>query len=184
YEQSHPVSFEMIMQRAHPEDRALVEQSRERALRDGKDLDSEHRLLMPDGSIKFVRVFAHAARTHAGQLEYVGAVVDVTATKEAEAKLQKAQAELARVTRITTLGEMTASISHEVNQPLAAVVNAAGACLRWLGASTPNLGEARQAAEWVIKEANRAAEVIRRVRALAKNAGPQKETLDVNGIID
>jgi PAS domain S-box-containing protein len=184
YDPSHSFSFEMIQQRAHPEDRALVEQSRERALRDGKDLDYEHRLLMPDGAIKFVHVVAHAARTHAGQLEYVGAVVDVTATKEAEAKLQKAQAELARVTRITTLGEMTASISHEVNQPLAAVVNAAGACLRWLGGSTPNLDEARQAAEWVIKEGNRAAEVIRRVRALAKNAGPQKEMIDINGIID
>ena len=79
---------------------------------------------------------------------------------------------------------MTASISHEVNQPLAAVVNAAGACLRWLGGSTPNLDEARQAAEWVIREGNRAAEVIRRVRALAKNAGPQKEMIDINGIID
>jgi C4-dicarboxylate-specific signal transduction histidine kinase len=85
---------------------------------------------------------------------------------------------------VTTLGEMTASISHEVNQPLAAVVNAAGACLRWLDGSTPNLDEARRAAEWVIKEGNRAAEVIRRVRALAKNAEPQKEPLDINGIID
>jgi C4-dicarboxylate-specific signal transduction histidine kinase len=117
-------------------------------------------------------------------LEYVGAVVDVTATKEAQAKLHKAQTELAHVTRVTMLGEMTASISHEVNQPLAAVVNAAGACLRWLNGNTPNLDEARQAAQWIIKEGNRAAEVIGRVRSLAKNAAPQKETLDINGIID
>jgi C4-dicarboxylate-specific signal transduction histidine kinase len=92
--------------------------------------------------------------------------------------------ELAHVTRVTMLGEMTASISHEVNQPLAAVVNAAGACLRWLDGATPNLDEARRAAEWIIKEGNRAAEVIRRVRNLAKNTASQKEMLDINGIID
>jgi PAS domain S-box-containing protein len=184
YDQSQSLTFEMILQRVHPEDRALVVQSRERAFRDGTDLDYEHRFLMPDGSIKFARVVAHASRNHAGELEYVGAVVDVTATKQAQAKLQKAQTELAHVTRVTMLGEMTASISHEVNQPLAAVVNAASACLRWLGGSTPNLDEARRAAEWIIKEGNRAAEVIRRVRTLAKNAESQKELLDINGIID
>jgi PAS domain S-box-containing protein len=184
YDHSHSLTFEMILQRAHPEDRALVAQSRERALREGVDLDYEHRFLMPDGSVKFVHVVAHAGRNHAGQLEYVGAVADVTAAKQAQAKLHKAQTELAHVTRVTMLGEMTASISHEVNQPLAAVVNAAGACLRWLNGSTPNLDEARQAAEWIIKEGNRAAEVIRRVRSLAKNAEPQKEALDINGIID
>jgi C4-dicarboxylate-specific signal transduction histidine kinase len=178
------VTFEMVLQRAHPEDRALVERAVERASRDGKDLDYEHRLLMPDGSVKFVHVVAHAGRNHAGLLEYVGTVVDETATKEAEGKLQKAQAELARVSRVTTLGEMTASISHEVNQPLAAVVNAAGACLRWLNGAAPNLDEARRAVEWILKEGNRAAEVIRRIRALAKNAEPQKEPLDINGIID
>jgi PAS domain S-box-containing protein len=184
YDPSHSLTFEMILQRVHPEDRPRVAEERERALRDGKDLDYEHRFLMPDGSIKFVRVVAHANRNQAGHLEYVGAVVDVTATKEAQAKLHKAQTELAHVTRVTMLGEMTASISHEVNQPLAAVVNAAGACLRWLNGNTPNLDEARQAAQWIIKEGNRAAEVIGRVRSLAKNAAPQKETLDINGIID
>jgi len=184
FDQPHSVTFEMILQRAHPEDIARVKQAIERASREGKDLDYEHRLVMPDRSIKFVHVVARADRNHAGQLEYVGAVVDVTATKQAEAKLHKAQAELAHVTRVTTLGEMTASISHEVNQPLAAVVNAAGACLRWLDGSTPNLDEVRQTAQWIIKEGNRAAEVIRRVRALAKNAEPHKELLDVNIVID
>jgi PAS domain S-box-containing protein len=184
FDEPHLVTFEMVLQRAHPEDRALVERAVERVSRDGKDLDYEHRLLMPDGSVRFVHVVAHAGRNHAGQLEYVGTVVDETATKEAEGKLQKAQAELARVSRVTTLGEMTASISHEVNQPLAAVVNAAGACLRWLNGATPNLDEARRAVEWILKEGNRAAEVIRRIRALAKNAEPRKEPLDINSIID
>jgi PAS domain S-box-containing protein len=184
YDPSHSLTFEMILERVHPEDRALVAQARERALREAQDLDYEHRFLMPDGSVKFVHVVAHVGRNHADQLEYVGAVVDVTATKQAEERLQKAQTELAHVTRVTMLGEMTASISHEVNQPLAAVVNAASACLRWLDGATPNLDEARRAAEWIIKEGNRAAEVIRRVRNLAKNAESQKEPLDINGIID
>ncbi|WGD50205.1 PAS domain-containing protein [Bradyrhizobium sp. CB1650] len=184
FDEPHSVTFEMVLQRAHPEDRALVEGAFERATRDGKDLDYEHRLLMPDGSVKSVHVVAHAGKNHAGQLEYIGAVVDETATKEAEGKLQKAQTELARVSRVTTLGEMTASISHEVNQPLAAVVNAAGACSRWLNGSAPNLDEARRAVEWILKEGNRAAEVIRRIRGLAKNAKLQKEPLDINSIID
>lgn len=184
FDDPHSVTFDMVLQRAHPEDRALVKDAIERAFSNGEDLDYEHRLLMPNGSIKHVHVVAHAGKNHAGQLEYVGAVVDETATKEAEAKLQKAQAELARVSRVTTLGEMTASISHEVNQPLAAVVNAAGACLRWLDGSPPNLDEARKAVAWITKEGNRAAEVIRRIRALAKNAEPQKELLDLNGIVD
>ncbi|MGY4310810.1 PAS domain-containing protein [Bradyrhizobium sp. JR3.5] len=184
YDPSHSLTFEMILERVHPEDRALVEQARERALLKGQDLDYEHRFLMPDGSVKFAHVVAHVGRNQAGQLEYVGAVVDVTATKQAEERLQRAQTELAHVTRVTMLGEMTASISHEVNQPLAAVVNAASACLRWLDGATPNLDEARRAAEWIIKEGNRAAEVIRRIRNLAKNAESQKELLDINGIID
>lgn len=184
FEEPHSVTFEMVLQRAHPEDRAFVEGAFERASRDGKDLDYEHRLLMPDGSVKFVHVVAHARRNHAGQWEYVGAVIDDTATKDAERKLQKAQTELARVSRVTMLGEMTASISHEVNQPLAAVVNAAGACLRWLDGATPNLDEARRAVEWILKEGNRAADVIRRIRGLTKNAELQKEPLDINSIID
>jgi len=120
-------------------------------------------------------------------LGYRGTGTNITATiraDHAERALRKAQAELAHVTRVTMLGEMTASISHEVNQPLAAVVNAASACLRWLDGSTPNLDEARLAARWTIEEGNRAAEVIRRVRALAKNAEPQKEPLDINSVLN
>jgi PAS domain S-box-containing protein len=183
-EQAPSGTLDMALQSVHPEDRVMVEETIMRACSAEKDLDYEYKLLLQDGSEKYVHVVAHAGRNRAGQLEYIGAVVDVTATKQADEKLQNAQAELARVTRVTTLGEMTASISHEVNQPLAAVVNAASACLRWLDGTTPNLHEARRAAEWIIKEGNRAAEVIRRVRSLAKNAAPQKDPLDINNIID
>jgi len=117
-------------------------------------------------------------------------VIDMTDRKRAEEKLRAseqrfldAQMELAHVTRVTTLGELTASISHEVNQPLAAVVNAAGACLRWLDGGTPNLDEARRALDWIIKEGNRASEVIRRVRALVNKTDIEKVPLDVNDIV-
>ncbi len=119
-------------------------------------------------------------------LGYRGTGADITASiraDQAEQALRKAQAELAHVTRVTMLGEMTASISHEVNQPLAAVVNAGAACRRWLDGDRPNLDEARQALDWVIKEGNRASEVIRRVRALVNNADPKMEALDINNVI-
>jgi C4-dicarboxylate-specific signal transduction histidine kinase len=92
--------------------------------------------------------------------------------------------ELARVTRITTLGELTASIAHELNQPLGAVVNAAAACRRWLDGATPNLDEARSAVEWITKETNRAGDVIRRVRALVNKSDIEKAPLEINDVVE
>jgi C4-dicarboxylate-specific signal transduction histidine kinase len=103
--------------------------------------------------------------------------------KRAEEALHKAQAELAHVTRVATLGEMTASIAHEINQPLAAVVNNASACLRWLAGQPPNLEEARQSAALVIADGHRAGEIISRIRALVKKAPPRKDWLDINETI-
>jgi two-component system, LuxR family, sensor kinase FixL len=106
---------------------------------------------------------------------------DITARKQAEEALGKAQAELAHVTRMTTLGEMTASIAHEINQPLAAVVNNASACLRWLAAH--NLEEARQSAALIISDGHRAGEIISRIRALVKKAPPRKDWVYINETI-
>jgi len=103
--------------------------------------------------------------------------------KRAEDALQQAQVELAHVTRVMTLGEMTASIAHEINQPLAAVANNAGACLRWLSGQAPNLEEARQSAELIIGDAHRAGEIIRRIRALAKKSPPRNDRLNINETI-
>jgi PAS domain S-box-containing protein len=183
YDEPGSATFE-VLDRAHPEDRARVQETIERAARGGEDLDYEYRLLMPDGSVKYVHVVAHAVRDQADQLEFIGAVVDVTATKQAEEKLHKAQVELAHVMRVTTLGELTASIAHEVNQPLAAIIANAGACLRWLDRETPNLPAARRSVEWIINGGNRASEVIRRVRTLAKNSGFEKVSLDVNEVVE
>ena len=108
---------------------------------------------------------------------------DVLERTRAEEALRETQAELAHVTRVMTLGEMTASIAHEVNQPLAAVVINGDACLRWLAGQAPNLEEAQRAVERIIKDGNRASEVIGRIRALVKKAPPRQDWLDLNDII-
>jgi len=108
---------------------------------------------------------------------------DITAEKRAEAELQQIRDELARVARVTTLGELTAAIAHEVNQPLTGVINSGNACLRWLSPETPNQEAARKSVERVIREGNRAAEVIKRVRALVEKAPTQRERLSVNDAI-
>jgi PAS domain S-box-containing protein len=183
YDDPRSVTMDMIFQRAHPDDRAFVANIIDRTSSDGKDLDYEHRLLMPDGSIKYVHVVAHGMKNQAGELEFTGAVMDITATKQAEENLHNAQAELAHITRLTALGELTASIAHEVNQPLAAVIANAEACLGWLDRQTPDLPAARRSVEWVIDDGIRASEVVRRVRALANKADTEKVPLDVNDVV-
>src|SRR5260370_312494 len=124
---------------------------------------------MPDGSVKHVHVVAHAVSNHGDQLEFIGALMDVTAAKQAEEELHKTQTELARVTRVTTLGELGASLAPEVDQPLAAVVTNAEACVRWLDRETPDLDEARSAVKQIVNDGHRASEVIRRLRALVNH---------------
>lgn len=119
-------------------------------------------------------------------LGYRGVSSDVTAAtraEQAEEALRKAQAELAHVTRITTLGELTASIAHEINQPLAAVISNADACISWLGRDPANLDAARRSVEWIVEDANRASEVIRRIRALAKKTEIEMVALDINQVV-
>lgn len=108
---------------------------------------------------------------------------DITERKRAEEALQRVQAELAHATRVMTLGELTASIAHEVNQPLAAIVTNGNACLRWLGGAQPNFVEARQAVERIIKDSYRASEVISRVRALVRKTPPRNDPVDLNDVI-
>ncbi|MFK4382732.1 PAS domain S-box protein [Bradyrhizobium sp. USDA 223] len=301
-----------MLQRIHPEDRLAVQQTTGQAAREGKDYDHEYRLVMPDGSIKYVRAVARATRDASGYVEFVGSVSDITAAKEAERRLRdseqrfrdyaetasdwfwetgpdhrvtqvsehsdtntvpagligltrwdiapdaalepekwrqhraaldahvpfrdlvyrskdrngqpiyvrtsgkpffdadgaflgyrgvctdvtaairanqaedalrKAQAELAHVTRVTTLGELTASIAHEINQPLAAVIANADACLAWLQRNPPDLKAARRSVEWIIEDGRRAGDVIRHVRALAKRSDIEMVPLDANAVV-
>jgi len=137
-----------------------------------------------------VPVLIGGATFEEGGNQGVAYVLDLTERKRVEAeareneqRYREAQLELAHVTRVTTLGELTASIAHEVNQPLAAVVANAQACLRWLDCDTPDLDGARRSVEWIIDDGNRASEVIRRVRALAKKTDLEKVALDVNDVV-
>ena len=139
------------------------------------------------GSPVYVRTSGKPLHDAKGNfLGYRGTGTNITAAiraDHAEKALREAQAELAHVTRVTTLGELTASIAHEVNQPLAAIIANAEACLRWLDRETPDLPAARRSVEWVINGGNRASEVIRRVRALAKKSDTEKVPLDVNDVV-
>ena len=309
------VTIEMGLQRVHPDDLARVQQTIVRASQDRKDFADECRLLMPDGSIKHVHVVARATNNEPGNIEFVGAVMDVTAAKQAdqalreseqrfrdyaetasdwywetgpdhkftrvteyerlvaagrdpasrmgfarwgyatdvesepekwvlhrsmleaqqpfrdfvyqcarrdgsrmyvktsgkpyydakgaflgyrgtgadvtatvradqaEAALREVQAELAHVARVSTLGELTASIAHEVNQPIAATVANAGAGLRWLGAEPPNIDEVRQALGRIMRDGSRAGAVVGRIRALIKKAPPRDERVEMNAAI-
>ena len=176
-------TVEAIIQRTHPEDRERVQEFIERASRGGGDWDVEHRLLMPDGAVKSLHVVVHAVRDQAGVLSFVGAVMDVTAAKRAAEAVQAAQAELAHVARMTTLGELTAWIAHEVNQPLAGIVTNGTACLQWLGQKTPALDEARSSVEDMISDAQRAGDVILEIRALSRKTAPKRAPLDINDLI-
>jgi PAS domain S-box-containing protein len=183
YDRATKPTVQLVLQRVHPDDIALVQQLIERASHDGEDWDLEHRLLMPDGSVKHLHVVAQATRNESGNLEFMGAVMDVTAAKRAEEELHQARADLAHVARVTTLGELTASIAHEVNQPIAAVITNADAGLRWLAARPADLEEARLALGRIINGGKRASEVVNRIRALIKKAPPRKDRLDINEII-
>ncbi len=308
YEQMTKPTRELILQRVHPEDAALVKQTIERAAEDEKGFDFEHRLLMPDGSVKYLHAVAHVEKDKSGEIEFVGAVTDITAAKQAEAALQtseqqwrdvfennptmyfmvdaggtvmavnpfgaeqlgytvneivgqpvlgffyevdreavqrtiaiclerlgqpmnwefrkvrkngsvlwvrekakavlrgnervvlvacediteqkraeealhQTQAALAHTTRMTTIGELTASIAHEVNQPLSAVVNNANACLSFLPNGAPLLEEVRNALSEIIDDANRASAVIAGVRQLARKAPCERAPLDLRDVI-
>ena len=175
-----PVTLERILARVHPEDVTLLREMIERARSDGSDFEYEHRLLMPDHSIKYLHLVAHAVRDQDERLEYIGAVQDVTDRRLSEEALGKARSELAHVARITSLGVLTASIAHEVNQPLSGIITNAGTCLRMLAADPPNVDGARETARRTIRDGNRASDVIKRLRALFDKRGVTAEPVDLN----
>ncbi len=168
------------MARVHPEDRERVQQHIERVARERGDWQIEHRLLMPDGSIKHLHVVSRPA--HSGG--YIGAVRDVTAAKRAESSAQEARAELERVARVTNLGELTASIAHELNQPLAAIVTDAGASLCWLDKQPPEVQRAREGLKRTIEEGVRAGEILKRIHRLGAKSPSRKDWVDVNKTIE
>jgi len=182
---------EMFQEKIHPDDLSSLQEVAGKAVREKTNYEFDFRILFPDGSIKHGHSAAHPVFDHSGALvEYVGTTLDVTERKRAdeereraEERLRQAQADLARISRVTTMGELTAALAHEVNQPIAAAVTNASACVRWLAREVPNLEEARAAATRSVKDGERAAEIISRIRRLFKKGTPQRELVDVNEVI-
>jgi signal transduction histidine kinase len=177
-----PVTLDAIRARVHPEDLTLLENMFEQAREGTNDLEWQYRLLMPDRSITYLHAVAHATRNQDGQLEYIAAVQDVTGRRMSEEALATARSKLANVARVTSLGVLTASIAHEVNQPLSGIITNAGTCLRMLDANPPNLEGARETARRTIRDGMRASDVVTRLRALFSRDEYRLESLDFNEV--
>jgi C4-dicarboxylate-specific signal transduction histidine kinase len=175
-----PVTLELIRTRVHPDDLSLLERMVDEAQGDASDFEWQYRLLMPDQSIKYMHAVANATRDQDGQLEYIAAIQDVTARRLSEEALDKARAQLTHVARITSLGVLTASIAHELNQPLSGIITNANTCLRMLGADPPDVDGSRETARRTVRDGNRASEMITRLRALFVKKESTTEPVDLN----
>jgi signal transduction histidine kinase len=180
FERGGPMTLARIASRVHPDDLPLLTELLAAARGDAAERDHEFRLRMPDGSVKYLRMISHEIRDPEGRVQYVGAIQDVTRRRVSEEALGKARAELAHVSRVTTLGILTASIAHELNQPLSGILTNAGTCLRLLGEDPPRLEPARETTRRTIRDANRASEVITRLRALFSHNSHASESVDLN----
>src|SRR6202142_170401 len=180
-------SFEKAFQRIHPEDQGTFNRVIERAIRERSDFEVDYRTVLPDGSTKYLRSVGHPVFNASGELvEFVGTGIDITERRQAEKereRLRQVQADLAHINRATTMGELTASLAHEINQPISAAATDARTCLRWLAREQPDIGEAREAAARVVNAVTRAADIISRLRQLFRKGAPQTNLVDVSEVI-
>ncbi|MDF2620368.1 MAG: multi-sensor signal transduction histidine kinase [Xanthobacteraceae bacterium] len=190
YEPAAEPSIDLLIQRTHPDDAVRVRETIYRAADGERGFDFEFRLLMPDGTVRHVHAVAHSMRNGSPDLHYVGAVSDITPAKEALAEraraqemLDRVQADLAHAARVSVLGELTASIAHEVNQPLTAIASSAAAGVRWLRRPVPNIEEVRELADSIVSDAQRAGEIISRIRAMAARKAPERTLLVLDEVI-
>jgi PAS domain S-box-containing protein len=173
-------SYQELLQWIHPDDRARVERTVDEALRGRRDYELDWRTVCPDGAIKDFHSVAHPVFDESGQVtDYVGTIIDVTERNRAADTLRAAQRELAHVTRLVTLGGLTASLAHELNQPLAAIVTHASALVRWLDRAEPNLEEAMNGARRITQAAMQASGVIGNMRAFLKKSAGEKIACDI-----
>ena len=175
-----PMTLELIRTRVHPEDITLYEKMVEQARNGSDDFEWQYRLLMPDRTIKYLHAVARATRDQDGELEYIAAVQDVTERRLSEEALGNLRSELAHVSRVATLGALTASIAHEINQPLSGIITNSSTGIRMLNAEPPNVEGARETARRTLRDGKRASEVITRLRALFGKKEAAAESVDLN----
>lgn len=176
-------TLELLFERIHPDDRHYVHQAIDNATNERTAFDIECRFLKLDGSVKYLHVVAQAFEHASGELEFVGAVTDITEHKQAAEALRQAQTDLAHINRVTTMGELAASLAHEVIQPISATVTNAKTCMRWLQRDEPDLSEACAAAARIVKDGTLAGEIIKRIRSQFKKDALQREAVDLNEVI-
>jgi PAS domain S-box-containing protein len=181
------LTLEQCSERVHPEDRLKWKSIIEWAIVEKADYDREFRILLPSGMIKWIHTVGHPVLSEAGDLEqFVGSSTDITELKSAEQereKLRQLEADLAHINRVSVMGEMAASLAHEIKQPIAAAMTCANSCIEWLAHEPPNLDRARAAAAKIDKYGNRAAEIIDHIRSLYRKSPPQSELIDVNEVV-
>ena len=179
--------WDQWVQRIHPEDRDKFKTAGDRTFLEKVHCDVEFRTVIPDGTVKQIHGIGHPVLSPSGELvQVVGTMVDVTERRradEARERLRQLEADLAHMNRVSTIGELTASLAHEIKQPIGAAVTNAEVCVRLLDRAQPDIGEAREAALEMVKDARRAADIIDRVRSLYQKGSSELETIEVNEAI-
>jgi signal transduction histidine kinase/CheY-like chemotaxis protein len=180
-------TVQLVLDRTHPDDRMRIRQIIDCATIERSEFTAEHRLLMADSSVKYVRVVAHASTGEDPEsFIFVGAVMDITERKRAEEereRLRLLEADLAHMNRVSMMGELAASLAHEIKQPLAAAAISARACMQWLRRDAPDVTEASEAASATAAAVTRAAGIIDRVSSLYRRGTPERELVDLNEIV-
>jgi signal transduction histidine kinase len=180
-------TVELVLDRTHPDDRMRLRQIIERASIERSEFTAEHRLMMANGSVKCVRAVAHPSTGEDPEsFVFVGAVMDITErtrAEEARERLRQLEADLAYMNRVSMMGELAASLAHEVKQPIATAVINAQTCARWLRRDTPDVTEASKAASAMVAALTRAGGIIDRVSSLYRRGTPERESVDLNEIV-
>jgi PAS domain S-box-containing protein len=186
--QQGPPKWEQFLAQIHPEDREKVRFANDKTFRTQANCDVEFRIVKADGTVKHIHGIGHPVSGPNGQLvQVLGTMVDITERKRAEearARLQQLEADLVRTHRVSLMGELTASLAHEIKQPIGASVTNAEACLRLINRPEPDLSEARVAAMEMIKDARRAVEIVDRVRSVYQKGSSQLEMVDFDQLIE
>jgi predicted ATPase/signal transduction histidine kinase len=168
----------------HPDDRTLLQQQALNAIREHAPMAVDYRIVLADGTVKHLHSVGRPILDASGQVsDYVGSTMDVTMRKQAEDALREAQAEVQQIARSTTIGELAASIAHEVNQPLATIITNAATCIRWLDADRPNVVRARMAAEKVLEDGWLAAKIVENIRGMLSKSSPELRPIRLNVVI-